>query len=176
MQDKQDWLFKEIKRIWDADQFNYENVMKLDYLDACVAESLRLYDPSISVERVATQDLIVPGTNLKVKKGFLVKIPTFSMHRDPEYFPDPENFKPERFLQENRNQIRPFTYMPFGVGPRHCISMRFVLMVVKLAMARILLKFRFERSPNTEVTLQFAPKVTLSPKNVTLKVSKRDKN
>ena len=45
-----------------------------------------------------------------------------SLHRDPEYFPDPEKFYPERFSDENKQKIVPFSYLPFGSGPRNCIG------------------------------------------------------
>lgn len=175
--DKQDQLFDEIKRVWDADrEFSYDNVMKLDYLDACVSEVLRMYNPGIAAERVAAQDLTIPVINLDVTKGFVVRVPIYAMHRDPEFFPDPDQFKPERFLPENRHQIRPFTYIPFGAGPRHCIAMRFVLMEVKLTMAHLLFQFKFERSSSTDVPIKLVHTMTLSAQNVILKVSKRDAN
>jgi hypothetical protein len=80
--DKQNQLFDEIKRVWDADrEFSYDNVMKLDYLDACVSEVLRMYNPGIAAERVAAQDLTIPVINLDVTKGFVVRVPIYAMHR-----------------------------------------------------------------------------------------------
>ena len=49
-------------------------------------------------------------------------IPTYAFHHDPEFFPDPEKFDPERFSEENKHKINPLAYMPFGAGPRNCIG------------------------------------------------------
>ena len=65
----------------------------------------------------------LPGEKmLLVEKGKIVDIPIYSFHHDEEYFPNPEEFQPERFLPENKQNIKPGTYLPFGVGPRMCIG------------------------------------------------------
>ena len=57
-----------------------------------------------------------------MREGEILGIPVWSFHRDPEYFPDPLKFDPERFSEENKHNINPMVYMPFGVGPRNCIG------------------------------------------------------
>ena len=57
-----------------------------------------------------------------MREGEILGIPVWSFHRDPEYFPDPLKFDPERFSEENKHTINPMVYMPFGVGPRNCIG------------------------------------------------------
>jgi cytochrome P450 family 9 len=51
-----------------------------------------------------------------------IVISTISLHRDPQYFSDPDRFDPERFNDENKGKILPGTYLPFGIGPRNCIG------------------------------------------------------
>jgi Cytochrome P450 len=52
----------------------------------------------------------------------MVLVPVYALHHDPDYFPDPEKFDPERFSDENKGNIKNFTYLPFGSGPRNCIG------------------------------------------------------
>lgn len=60
---------------------------------------------------------------LHVEKGTQCFIPVLAIHRDQKYHPNPEKFDPERFNDANRHNIKPFTYMPFGMGPRSCVGL-----------------------------------------------------
>lgn len=77
----------------------------------------------------------VPGTDLVLKPGDLINFSIWSLHHDPEYWPDPEEFRPERFLPENRDQIKSFTHMPFGMGPRNCLGERLEYSSISLVYA-----------------------------------------
>ena len=90
-------------------------------------------------------------------KGISVVIPTYSIHMDPNLWPDPKRFDPERFSSEAKKLRDPYAYMPFGHGPHNCIGMRFAQMEMKLVLTRILKKYSFEVAPDTEIP----PKVTL---------------
>ena len=57
-----------------------------------------------------------------IKKDDVVNIPVIAFHRDPEIYENPDKFDPERFSDANKDKIQPFTYMPFGLGPRNCIG------------------------------------------------------
>nr|XP_053655831.1 cytochrome P450 9e2-like [Cherax quadricarinatus] len=71
--------------------------------------------------------------------GDEVILPFWSLHHDPRYWTHPEVFLPDRFLPENKVNIISFTHMPFGMGPRNCIAMRFALMETKVALAKLVL-------------------------------------
>ena len=64
----------------------------------------------------------ITSNGLTIKAGNLVQVPIWSLHHDPQYWPNPEAFIPDRFLPENKDNIIPFTHMPFGMGPRNCIG------------------------------------------------------
>lgn len=91
-----------------------------------------------------------------LKKGDLIMLPTFGLHRDPQYYPQPEKFDPERFNDENKSGINPYTFLPFGVGPRSCIGNRFALMEIKLVFFYILSKFDIVVVEKTTVPLKIA--------------------
>jgi len=90
-----------------------------------ILETLRKYPPAIATDRVCIKNYKVPGTDKVIEAGIALGLPIFGLHRDPEYFPSPDKFDPERFSDENRPKIKPYTYIPFGVGPHNCIGMHF---------------------------------------------------
>jgi len=87
------------------------------------SETLRKYSITIALLRVATQDYKVPGKSLIIEKGQKIVIPSFSIHHDPKYYPNPNNFDPERFTAEEKSKRLNGTFIPFGDGPRQCIGM-----------------------------------------------------
>lgn len=102
-------------------KLDYDCVTELQYLAACFDETLRLYPVFSILTREVMEDCTLP-TGLHLDKGIRIHIPVYHIQRDPKNFKDPEVFCPERFLPENRHQIKPFTYLPFGEGPRTCIG------------------------------------------------------
>nr|CAD7463026.1 unnamed protein product [Timema tahoe] len=85
------------------------------------------------------------------------------LHRDPELFPEPDRFDPERFSEENKSSIKPFTYMPFGIGQRSCIGNRFALMEAKVALVYLLSKFSLRVVDKTTVEITFSANNSLAP-------------
>ncbi|KAG7316185.1 hypothetical protein KOW79_021051 [Hemibagrus wyckioides] len=146
-------LQKEIDKTFsNKAEVDYDTVMNMDYLDASISESLRLYPVLFHLERVCKKTIEING--LTIPKDTVVMIPTYTLHRDPEFWPDPETFNPERFTKENKESIEQYAYMPFGLGPRNCIGMRFALVVMKLAVVEILQRFDISLSEETKVPLK----------------------
>src|SRR5258705_6101998 len=88
-----------------------------------VSETLRLHGPAPKSTRICTKDYQIPGTNKIIQKGTMVTFPSFAIHRDERYFPNPSKFDPERFSPEEKSKRSPYVYLPFGHGPRNCIGM-----------------------------------------------------
>uniref|UniRef100_A0A8C7XQ32 unspecific monooxygenase n=1 Tax=Oryzias sinensis TaxID=183150 RepID=A0A8C7XQ32_9TELE len=150
----------------------YVPLMEMEYLDCVVNESLRLYPIAARLERVAKATVEVNG--LVIPKDMVVMVPTWPLHRDPELWPEPEKFKPERFSKENKDTFDPYTYMPFGAGPRNCIGMRFALVMMKLAVVEILQTYDFSVCKETEVPFEMDVQGFLAPKRpIQLKLTPR---
>lgn len=64
----------------------------------------------------------MPNSNLVIEKGIRLLIPTMGVQINPEFYPDPDIFDPERFSSENKASRPYFTFLPFGEGPRMCIG------------------------------------------------------
>ncbi|XP_043276577.1 cytochrome P450 9e2-like [Venturia canescens] len=159
----QDRLRKEVDVILgeDSASITYEKLGRMTYMDMVISETLRLYPPQPFTDRVCTQTCELPpptsdSNPFTVLPSTLMWIPIIAFHRDPYYFPEPEEFDPERFSEENKNNITPYTYLPFGVGPRKCIGERFALMEAKVIMAHLLKKFVFKPSNKTTKSITFA--------------------
>ncbi|XP_045460600.1 probable cytochrome P450 6a14 [Harmonia axyridis] len=155
--DIQEKLRKEIIQTLDrhGGKITYENVHEMVYLDQVINETLRKYPPLPNLNRVCTKEYKVPGTDLVLEKGMQVIIPVFGIHRDPEYYPDPDKFDPERFTEENKRNRHQFSFLPFGEGPRICIGLRFGLMQTKVGLIALLSKYEFSVNKKTIEPLQF---------------------
>lgn len=80
----------------------------------------------------------------------------YALHRDPKYFPNPEKFDPERFSDENKHKIVPFSYVPFGSGPRNCIASRFALLEIKTLFVYLLSKLDFIVIEKTQIPIKIS--------------------
>lgn len=87
-------------------------------------ETLRLFPPLARVDRVCTKPYTVPGSSIHLEPGNVVAIPLYGIHMDPEYYPEPKEFRPERFMNEEKKDRASHLYLAFGVGPRNCIGKR----------------------------------------------------
>ncbi|CAN8192029.1 unnamed protein product [Coccothraustes coccothraustes] len=139
----------------------YEAIMKLEYLDMTVNETLRVYPLGGRIERACKKDVEINGVT--IPKGVVVTIPPYVLHRDPEYWPNPDEFRPERFSKENKESIDPYTYLPFGAGPRNCIGMRFALLILKAGIVSLLQHFTFQTCKETQIPIKLSSVGLLTP-------------
>lgn len=99
-------------------KLTYDLLFSFKYLDMVVNETLRKYPPAFLITRNSTKDFTIPGTEMTIPANTDININVISIHRDPEYYPDPEKFDPERFTPENVKNRKPFTFIPFGDGEK----------------------------------------------------------
>lgn len=151
---------------------DYQNIQELLYLDMVIAETLRMYPPAFRFTREASKDCII--LKQRVPAGCVIEIAVGHLHYNPKIWPEPEKFIPERFTAEAKQQRHPFSYLPFGAGPRGCIGVKLALMEVKITLLRILQKFCFQACPGTQIPLQLKSQATLGPKDgVYVKIASR---
>ncbi|XP_067316647.1 cytochrome P450 3A9-like [Anolis sagrei] len=140
----------------------YDTLLQMEYLDMVINETLRLYPIGGRIERVCKNTVEINGVT--IPKGTVTMIPAFVLHRDPEFWPEPEEFRPERFSKENKETLDPYTFLPFGAGPRNCIGMRFALLSLKVAMTVLLQRFSFRTCEETPIPLELQSQGFMAPK------------
>lgn len=127
-----------------------EALEKMQYLDAFMKEVLRLYPPAGLVIRNTTRDETFGNTLIPANTGII--IPILILHQDPRYWSRPDEFRPERWLDENGGPRYPashkYAYLPFSAGPRNCIGQQFATTETKLIMAPIIRAFVFQLAPS----------------------------
>ncbi|KAI7815460.1 cytochrome p450 [Rhyzopertha dominica] len=158
-QDVQTKLREDINKILDRHDgvVSYESIQDMKYLNQVLDESLRKYPPLAILNRDCTRDCFIEEAGVTVEKGLKVIIPVLGLHHDPDYFPDPEKFDPDRFSDENKGNIPAYAYLPFGDGPRNCIGARFGQMQSKVGLALLIKNFQFTLSDKTITPLQMDP-------------------
>ena len=138
-----------------------EHLPRLPYTTAVIAESMRLFPPVYVIGREAITDLELGG--YRVKRGYTVLMSQWVSHRDPRYFPDPEEFRPERWEDGLAKRLPKFAYYPFGGGQRLCIGNTFALIEATIILAAVGQRYRFTIDP--EEVIGIKPQITLLPAN-----------
>ncbi|XP_060525750.1 cytochrome P450 9e2-like [Cylas formicarius] len=142
-------------------KITYEALLGMKYLDMVVSEVLRKWPPIFAMDRVCTKPYVIEAVKsdeepLRLRVGDAVILPFQAIHRDPINYPDPDKFDPERFSDENKRKIRPYTYLPFGVGPRNCLGSRFALLEVKMLLFNLLAAFELVPTARSVIPLRLA--------------------
>ncbi|KAE8143442.1 cytochrome P450 [Aspergillus pseudotamarii] len=167
-------LRKEVSEAITGDKVApYAKVKSLPYLKACIEESLRLSPPlPRGLERVT------PPAGAHIMGEFIpgnvgVSVPAYVAHRDPDVFPEPEAFMPERwFNNENIGKMRD-AFIPFSAGGRACIGRNITMIEQQILIATLVYRYDFSL-PSPDWTLQNEEAFNLWPVDLPVKVWKRD--
>lgn len=155
-------VHEELDAVFGSDRqrpVTVEDIKKLKYLDCVVKETLRLYPPIPAIARKLGEEITI-GKQV-IPKGTVSIIFIYFMHRHPRFFPKPNEFIPERFLQADNNR-HPYLYIPFAGGARNCIGQKFAQREDKILLAQILRRFQVQsKIPNKD--LQLSLELVLRP-------------
>ncbi|XP_069674758.1 cytochrome P450 4C1-like [Periplaneta americana] len=140
----------------------YEDLQKMKYMEQVIKEALRLYPSVPGICRKL--DVDVKLKNYMIPAGTSTPIIPYIIHRNPEIFPNPEEFNPDHFLPEVAQTRHPFAYIPFSAGPRNCIGQRFALLEEKAVLASVLRKFKIQSLDRRE-SIDLMLQLILRPKH-----------
>uniref|UniRef100_A0A2M4AQ83 Putative cytochrome n=1 Tax=Anopheles triannulatus TaxID=58253 RepID=A0A2M4AQ83_9DIPT len=137
-------VYEEIQEIVGPDAARIEltnsTLQDLRYLDLVIKETLRM-NPSVPIfGRRSAGDMIIDG--VPVPKGMQFDVHIYAMHNDPELYPEPERFDPERFSEEAQAARPPYSYIPFSVGARNCIGQRYAMLEIKTMLVKVLANYK----------------------------------
>jgi cytochrome P450 len=152
--------YEEIDRVLQGRLPTLADLPELRYTEMVFAESMRLYPPAWAMGRQATAPIELGPYRFPAGTYFFFS--QYVTQRDPQYFPDPLRFDPERFTPEAKAARPRFAYFPFGGGGRQCIGESFAWMEGVLILATIAQQWRLNLLPDQQIDVQ--PKITLRPK------------
>ena len=162
-QDVQELAFKSASAVNLENDNHFENLAALSYIKQCVEEGMRLYPPAYYIDRMSIEeDQLGEHT---IPKNTMILLAVYELHRNVDFWKNPEEFHPERFDPKNKKDFSNY-YYPFGAGPRMCVGNSFAIYEMILVVARILKKYKVE-AQTKEVEVD--PLITLRPKEVFLK-------
>jgi len=138
---------------------SFADLPQLSYTMQVIQEALRLYPPAWIMDRKALSDDEYNG--MKIPKGTMIFPFIYGVHRLPDLWDNPSEFNPDRFEKKNGKVRTPFSYIPFGGGPRMCIGVNFAYMEMQLVIVQTLRRMTLQLVPGQEVIEQ--PLITLRP-------------
>ncbi|XP_039304801.1 cytochrome P450 4C1-like isoform X1 [Solenopsis invicta] len=142
--DIQDRVRQEVDLVMQENEgkLTIKSLQNLQYLERCIKESLRLYPSVYFISRITTEEAQLKSHLIPV--GTIMHLHIYGVHRDPNFWPNPDVFDPDRFLPENSRNRHPYSYIPFSAGPRNCIGQRFAMLEMKAMIAPLIHNFCLE--------------------------------
>ncbi|XP_075559622.1 cytochrome P450 3A13-like [Dermacentor variabilis] len=141
-QEVQDKVRAEVQALLKKEgELTYDGLGELTYLGQVLSETLRLY-PALPgwVPRVCDEDYEYNG--VRILKGMSVSVLPLDVHYDPVLWPEPKKFDPERFSKANKDRIHPFSYFPYGIGPRTCMATMLSRVEFLVTLALLVMRYR----------------------------------
>jgi cytochrome P450 len=164
-----DRLHEELDEVLGGAVPTVDDLSSLSYTEAVLKESMRLYPPVYSLFRQPKLDVRIG--EYRIPEGAVVMLPQWVVHRDPRWWDDPEQFRPERFLDGGTDRPRD-AYFPFGAGPRQCIGKHLSLMEGRLILGTVASRYVLEREGDRPLDLQGT--LTMHPRDpVDMRVHER---
>ncbi|XP_066297980.1 1,25-dihydroxyvitamin D(3) 24-hydroxylase, mitochondrial-like [Branchiostoma lanceolatum] len=149
----QDRLYQEVTQVIGQDKVvTWDHLKDLHLLKAIIKETLRMYPVAPNISRILEEDTVLMGYKLPAKTCVAAQV--YSMGRDPQLFPDPDEFKPERWLRtgEEHDEINPYSSLPFGFGPRSCIGRRVAEVELQLLLSKMSQQFVLSQVEPEEIS------------------------
>lgn len=152
-------------------QLTYDIVTKMEYLEAVIHETMRLYPNALFLDRVCTKTYelppAVPGAKpYTLRPGMNLWIPVCAIHTDSKHYENPDKFEPERFVNDGKRILNSGAFIPFGLGPRMCIGHRFAMMKMKVIVCQTLSRCQFKLSSKSQLPMEILKgSIAVTPKN-----------
>lgn len=160
-------LHDELRTVLGGRAPSAEDYPSLPFTRAVLAESMRIRPPAWTIGRQPLEDFSANG--YLVRAGSIVLVSPWIVHRDPRWWPEPEAFRPERWMEPGFEASLPrFAYFPFGGGPRKCIGEGFAWMEGVLALATLARRWRLRLAPGAHVVPE--ARITLRPVGLRMRV------
>ncbi|XP_071870351.1 cytochrome P450 9e2-like [Bombus fervidus] len=158
LQDEIDQVLEDCKG-----EATYEAINDMKYLDAVILESLRMYPTIVAIDRLCVKPFELPP-HLPGKKPYIVQeneciwIPIYGIQRDPQYYPEPNKFNPDRFYNDAKQMFNSSSFFTFGLGPRMCIGNRFAILEAKVLLFYIFAKCNLIPCAKTPIPIKLNKK------------------
>jgi cytochrome P450 len=169
--DIQEKLNQEVVEVNKGQSPGLEQIKLMPYTEMVINESMRLFPPAWSLMVRQAREPMQLGANT-LPKDSLMLIPMWIVHRNPDVFPNPLQFEPERFQGDWKKKYPRYAFFPFGGGPHVCLGAQLAMFEGQLMLPMMVQKFKYLDVPRPDLVLQ--PLLTLRPKDgLKLKVQKR---
>jgi cytochrome P450 len=152
---------EEFETVLGDAQLTHSDLLNFPYTTQVIQETLRLYPPFWMIDRMAVNDDRAGG--VEIPAGSIVIVYVYGAHHAPTRWTNSNEFRPERFVKQNEKLRAPFTFLPFGGGPRICIGNQYAMLQILMILSVLLRRYEFELEPGQDI--EERAMVILRPKN-----------